>query len=480
MLLPKLFLLSITILLTLYSQQAVAEIKQDIFPAEKLGKSEYCGLCHTEIYQQWNASSHHFSSFNNPIYRKVILSEVGTEDEETLRFCAGCHDPLLISSNQLNPLDVNSWPANSGITCLSCHRMTDIGEKNGDYVINEPTLHPFALADSPSLQKAHEFLLDLTPWLHRSVMTKPIYKKPEFCATCHTLEVPASINGHADLKVLNEYGSWSESEYNSTSTGHESGSRICQDCHMPLFKSEDPAAIDGMAHSHSFAAGNTALATFNQDLEHLEKAQQFLSNDIVELQLLGLRTRQQDPFLSPNDIDVPADSLVELKLSIFNKAVGHHFPAGTADSNQAWLSLVCEDAEGRVISQQGNLDIDSRIPEDAVRFGVTFVDAEGKPTNRRTTTTRAVALKNSFLIAPKETREVQLGFTLPSEFQAPLKVKIKLNWRKYDPKFIDWVFDGRSTPQQPITTITELEFELPAKKSLSSNNKTLTYLENHK
>ncbi|PCI64272.1 MAG: hypothetical protein COB38_12870, partial [Gammaproteobacteria bacterium] len=165
MLLSKFFLLSITVLLTLSLQQAVAEKTQDPVPAEKLGKSEYCGLCHTEIYQQWNASSHHFSSFNNPIYRKVILSEVGTEDEKTLRFCAGCHDPLLAASNQLSPLDVDSWPANSGITCLSCHRMTNIGEKNGDYIINEPILHPFALADNPSLQKAHEFLLDLTPWL---------------------------------------------------------------------------------------------------------------------------------------------------------------------------------------------------------------------------------------------------------------------------------------------------------------------------
>ncbi len=480
MLLPKLFIFSITTLLGLYSQPVLADKIQEPVPAEKLGKSEYCGLCHTEIYQQWNASSHHFSSFNNPVYRKVVLSEVGTEDEETLRFCAGCHDPLLLAANKLSPLNVNSWPANSGITCLSCHRMTNIGEKNGDYVINEPILHPFALADNPSLQKAHEFLLKLSPWLHRSVMSKPIYKEPEFCATCHTLEVPASINGHTNLKVLDEYRSWSESEYNSASTGHESGSRKCQDCHMPLFASKDPAATDGMAHSHSFAAGNTTLAAFNQDLEHLEKAQQFLSNGIVELQLLGLRTRHQDPFLSPGEIKVTSNSLVELKLSIFNKAVGHHFPAGTADSNQAWLSLVCVDAEGHVIAQQGNIDTDNRLPDDAVRFGVTFVDAEGNPTNRRTTTTRAVALQDSFLIPPRRSREVQLGFALPPEFQAPLKVKIKLNWRKYDPKFIDWVFDGRPTPPQPITTITELEFELPTNHSLLAKTKTLTYLENHK
>src|SRR4029078_11846021 len=34
--------------------------------------SESCGRCHTDIYEQWKSSMHHFSSFNNQWYRKSI------------------------------------------------------------------------------------------------------------------------------------------------------------------------------------------------------------------------------------------------------------------------------------------------------------------------------------------------------------------------------------------------------------------------
>ena len=47
-----------------------------LIPASRLGGSDYCGHCHTDIFHQWNASAHHFSSLNNPYYRKVVLSTV--------------------------------------------------------------------------------------------------------------------------------------------------------------------------------------------------------------------------------------------------------------------------------------------------------------------------------------------------------------------------------------------------------------------
>ena len=50
--------------------------------------SESCGRCHTEIYQQWKSSAHHFSSFNNQWYRKSIeymQDVVGTHAVEVVR-----------------------------------------------------------------------------------------------------------------------------------------------------------------------------------------------------------------------------------------------------------------------------------------------------------------------------------------------------------------------------------------------------------
>jgi len=41
-------------------------------PADFFLTSQECGRCHRDIYEQWNISSHHFSSFNNQWYRKSI------------------------------------------------------------------------------------------------------------------------------------------------------------------------------------------------------------------------------------------------------------------------------------------------------------------------------------------------------------------------------------------------------------------------
>ncbi len=43
-----------------------------IIPATFFMTSQTCGRCHKDIYDQWNASVHHFSSFNNQWYRKSI------------------------------------------------------------------------------------------------------------------------------------------------------------------------------------------------------------------------------------------------------------------------------------------------------------------------------------------------------------------------------------------------------------------------
>jgi hypothetical protein len=40
--------------------------------AEFFMASQACQRCHSDIYEQWNSSAHHFSSFNNQWYRKSI------------------------------------------------------------------------------------------------------------------------------------------------------------------------------------------------------------------------------------------------------------------------------------------------------------------------------------------------------------------------------------------------------------------------
>ncbi len=440
--------------------------------AEKLGRSAYCGLCHTDIYQQWNASTHHFSSFNNPIYRKVILENVGLEDVATRKFCSGCHDPILKTAD-LDEIDINSWQANSGITCLACHRMTDIGEKNGDYTIKAPFLHPFALADDPTLHRAHEIMLERSPWLHRNVLSKKSYKQPQFCAACHSLEVPASINGHQDLRILDEYRSWQNSPYAPANSTHQNkGQANCQSCHMPLVPSSDPAAVGGMVHDHSFAAGNTALPVFNRDFDHLNKVEKFLTNNIMSVSLNGVRKEKEGAWATPENIHIEAGDIIELSILVSNTGVGHHFPGGTADSNEAWIAVECLDENGNLLAARGLIEANAPLPENIPRFGVHFVDALGKVTNRGTTTTRAVSKKIDTRIPPGESRVVETTIEIPHIEARPVRMRVSLNWRKYGPEFIAWVFAGRWTSETPITTLSRFEFDLGGTEEIATLNPT--------
>src|SRR6185295_2544714 len=63
-----------------------------IIPAEFFQTSQMCGRCHRDIYEQWNSSMHHFSSFNNQWYRKSIEYMQDTIGTKPSKWCAGCHD----------------------------------------------------------------------------------------------------------------------------------------------------------------------------------------------------------------------------------------------------------------------------------------------------------------------------------------------------------------------------------------------------
>lgn len=424
----------------------------------KLGGSEYCGHCHTDIFQQWNASTHHFSSFNNPVYRKVVTDAIERKGLPTFEFCARCHDPILKSSGETDKLDTNSWKANAGITCLSCHRIMETSGGNGDYRIAEPTLHPFSLSDNPVLAKVHKTMIEITPWLHSNVLSKPLYSTPEYCATCHSITVPAAINGVAPMTFTDESGQLQRRHQNAHGEGLPGR---CIDCHMPDVPSKDPAAKDGLIRSHRFTGSNTALPTFNRDLDQLEAVVAFLSSGIVDLRVAGVRTRHQDPFRPDEAVLVQAGDQVEIAVEVHNARAGHQFPTGTVDSNETWLSAVVTDASARSLTALGQLDAQGLIPADAIRFGTRYVDVFGNVTDRRNTTTDAVSIADDTVIPIRGRRTIFVKFTIPTDAVPPFTIDFTLNWRKYSPAFIDWVFDGRETLPLPVTTLARLHLTLP-------------------
>src|SRR5271156_852070 len=63
----------------------------DVVPEDYFMDSAVCQRCHADIYQQWQSSMHHFSSFNNQWYRKSIEYMQEVDGVQSSKWCAGCH-----------------------------------------------------------------------------------------------------------------------------------------------------------------------------------------------------------------------------------------------------------------------------------------------------------------------------------------------------------------------------------------------------
>ena len=89
-----------------------------IIPANFFMTSESCGRCHRDIYQQWNSSAHHFSSFNNQWYRKSIEYMQDVVGTRPSKWCAGCHDHAVFFNGRFDrPIkeQINTPEAQAGL-----------------------------------------------------------------------------------------------------------------------------------------------------------------------------------------------------------------------------------------------------------------------------------------------------------------------------------------------------------------------------
>lgn len=183
-------------------------IPQQAIPKELVSlKAEDCGVCHSEIYQEWQTSLHS-KAFIDPFFTAYLKKDKG--DPTYLV----CHTPLLnqspviLSSESVDYPD--TWGAlksianpdfdpelqKEGVTCAACHLK--------DGIIYGPY-------KKGSLDAPHPVAYDEK------------FLKKSLCQQCH--EVPSK-----DFSLMNE---------GVCSTGMESNSGlwsakgfVCQDCHM--------------------------------------------------------------------------------------------------------------------------------------------------------------------------------------------------------------------------------------------------------
>jgi Tfp pilus assembly protein PilF len=473
-------------------------------PSNFFMTSGSCARCHRDIYEQWNSSVHHFSSFNNQWYRRSIEYMQDVVGTRPSKWCAGCHDHAVFFNGRFDrPIkeQIDTPEAQAGLACTSCHSITHVGSSmgQGHFSIEYPPLHDLAASDNPLLRRTHDALLYLAPEPHRKTFIKPFHREQtaEFCSSCHKVHLDVPVNGYRWIRGFNDYDNWQGSGVSgqgARSFYYPAKPSKCTDCHMPLVDSSDPAAKNGKVRSHRFPAANTAVPFVNHDSVQLKVVQDFLRDGQISVDLFGITraavsapevartasgpriastfaigeesgafgaarvasTVPPAPVLAPLDkipVAVRRGESVRVEVVVRTRKVGHFFPGGTVDAFDVWVEFEAVDDKGRVLMHSGAARDDGKGPVDpgAHFYRSLQLDAHGNPINKRNAwMTRSVAYVR--LIPPGAADTVHYRLQIPKDAGDRIFLRAKVNYRKFAWWNTQWAFAGvrKAGEPQPV------------------------------
>ena len=473
--------------------------KQKI-PSKFFMESDSCKRCHEDIYNQWNSSAHHFSSFNNQWYRKSIEYMQDTVGTKPSKWCGGCHDPAVLYSGLMDtPIKqiVHRPESQAGLGCMMCHSIADVKSTMGqaDFYLEYPKLHELAANQNPVARALHDFVIRLNPEPHRRVFLKPFMKTQtaEFCSSCHKVHLDVPVNNYRWFRGFNEYDNWQASGVSgqgARSFYYPPKPQQCADCHMPFESSHDSGNINGVVHSHRFPGANTAVPTANEDAAQLKLTEGFLKSGALTVDIFAVSPAQAQlkpgantqadvnttfavgeeaetkitpgagtsagevlPITAPlNRVQPPLrrGDTVRVDVVVRTKKVGHFFPGGTVDAYDTWLELKGTDDKGQTIFWSGSVEDNGKGP---VEKGAHFyrslqIDAHGNPINKRNAwSTRAVVYVR--LIPPGAADTVHYRVAIPENAGSKITFHARLLYRKFSWYGTNEAFAGRPDPASP-------------------------------
>ena len=450
----------------------------NFIPARTLMMDSYCLNCHKDAYQGWFHSAHHFSSFNNKPYlfsvretRQVSLKRDG--NVKASRWCAGCHDVVPFFSGAFDDPtfdDVNHPTSQAGITCTACHAITHVNSTkgNGDYTIDEPIHYPFAYSTNRLLQYVNQQLVKAKPQFHKKTFLKPFMRSAEFCSTCHKVSIPQDLNKYKEfLRGQNHYDTYLLSGV----SGHgarsfyypEKAVQNCAGCHMPLKESQDFGANFFNAtntstryiHNHLFPAANTGVAFIRGEPEIVKAHQDFLKG-VLRVDIFGIKEGGtiDGPLQAPLRPTVPLLKRGQkylLEVVLRTTKMGHPFTQGTVDSNEVWVNTKLT-SRGTILGSSGGLGSFKEVDQWAHFVNVYMLDREGNRVDRRNPQDIFTPLYNH-QIPPGAAQVVHYEFAVPPDQQEPLTVEVKLQYRKFDTIYMNYVF-GTNYAKDALFTFT--------------------------
>lgn len=429
-----------------------------------IANSHTCIECHQDISKQWLSSTHRLAAAD-PTYVTNISLLAKKKGIAATRYCEGCHAPVALLTGELTDGGkhggINNTPANhEGVSCVSCHRATKAVHLDGvaSYHFKPQQPYLFDNTDNSLLSSINHLLINSHARPHKDDMAQSFTKEPASCATCHSQFMDKEMNDWGWVKMQDEYRAWLSSPFSKQGDPTFGGQKAqrCQDCHMPLVKAEDPSADrDGMVRSHRFAAANTMLPFLNGDQEQLKETIRFLQSNKMHISIE--KPNREDAIQSTLNIqeslrqhsETPfyfyLNEKAKINISVSNTGVGHNFPGGTTDINQAWIAVSVFDAAGDIIYQSGEIQDNEILDPSSHIYQSIPIDRYGNHVWKHDLF-NMVGRTYKNIIEAGDTDLITYEFVIPPWAKGPMTLSATLRYRKLNTRYAKWALKDLYTP----------------------------------
>lgn len=455
--------------------------QQQFIQTHAIAGSQNCQQCHTDIYQQWQTSIHKLAAADPAYVRNVILLE-NKKGIAATRYCEGCHAPIAMLTGELTQGGkhggIENTPAfDEGISCRTCHNTDSIVSTEGvaSYHFTPTASTIFELSDTSIGNAINTLITRTLPASHKQAFGNPILKTATFCATCHAQFMDERMNDWGWVKMQDDYSAWLNSPYSGHNDDTYSLTKpvLCQDCHMPLVDANDPSSNEeGKVRSHQFLAANTFVANHFGHQKHLDQTIDFLQQNKMRINIEEPRRKDNTETTLTVDeklkhhAETPyfayLGETIPLNILVSNIGVGHDFPGGSIDINQAWLHLEVLDAQNQPIFISGNTDEKGNLDQSAHMYKGTPISRQGQEVWRHDLfNMTGESYRN--VIKSGQSDLVNYRITIPSWAKSPVTVYATLKYRKLNKQYSDWVMEGKPYTI-PVVDVARASLQIPIVK----------------
>lgn len=306
-------------------------------------------------------------------------------------------------------------------------------------------------------------------------------REEEFCGVCHKVNLPGELTKYKEwLRGQNHYD-----PFLLSGAGHGARSfyyppkaeKNCNDCHLPLQPSEDFGAnffnptntSTRFIHDHLFPSANTALPHLRGATDVIRQHEVFGTNS-VRVDLFGVKEGGEidGRLIGPLRPDAPAlerGKTYLLEIVLRTVRLAHLFTQGTTDSNEVWVDVLARSG-GRVVARSGGLGTHGEVDPWSHFVNVYMIDRDGNRVDRRNAQDIFTPLYNN-QIPPGAGFVVHYSFTVPDDLEGPLQVEARLNYRKFDTIYFNYVFGRGYTNGAPFQLTNDLPIRIIARDTVT-------------